>query len=223
MPYENEAYYHSEEDEDFGLEGEGWGDIIEGAIGGHRWHAAGLGGLSEEEDENTADNEFLGGGQATQERAGAADRFNDALDEGVRAAGADFGDGGTASGSVKQDIDVARVGGDLGRAFDATTATAGANVGDAAQLQHVRMHRHDMPAKLEQHSPVATVIWAVVILHLLALAVWLRVWWRQRRAKDPTMRAPTPPQKQSATYDMDKSFAIPRIELPLKALKLAKA
>ena len=114
---------------------------------------------------------------------------------------------------------------DLGRTYDAqdsgvvASSVAGAGVG----AQHARLHRHDMPTNLERGSPVGAIIWALVLLHLVGLAVWLRAWWRQPRTKDPTMRHPTPPTKQSCTYDMDKAFAIPKIELPLKALKFAKA
>ena len=101
---------------------------------------------------------------------------------------------------------------------------------DAAKLDAVRnlgiAHRYDLADRHErvhhEHgSPVKGILWAVLILHLFALAVWLRAWLRQRKVKDPVMKAHLvgPPQKQSCSYDLDKSF-LPRIELPIKALNM---
>jgi len=118
---------------------------------------------------------------------------------------------------------------DSGGVIDPGSSSASAVVssdGGAVTASARMHHRREIPETLEQHSPVGSIIWALVILHFLALAVWLRAWWRQKRAKDPTMRTAAktaPPQKQTCTYDMDKSYAIPKIELPIKALKLARA
>ena len=87
-------------------------------------------------------------------------------------------------------------------------------------------HRFDLAdrherVRHEHGSPVRGILWAVVLLHLLALAVWLRAWLRQRKLKDPVMKGHQvgPPQKQSCSYDLDKNF-LPRIELPIKALNM---
>jgi hypothetical protein len=85
-------------------------------------------------------------------------------------------------------------------------------------------HRHELPnSRHESHAVVSGIIWALVILHLVGLVVWLRAWNRQRRSKDgPTMKAhvtATPPQKVACSYDLDKAF-LPKIELPMKALNL---
>lgn len=104
------------------------------------------------------------------------------------------------------------------------------HTGDAAEFETVRnlgiAHRFDLADRHErvhhEHgSPVKGILWAVLILHLLALAVWLRAWLRQRKVKDPVMKAHLvgPPQKQSCSYDLDKNF-LPRIELPIKALNM---
>lgn len=90
-------------------------------------------------------------------------------------------------------------------------------------------HRHEL-ANADRQNQFATrlvggVIWLLVILHILALVIWIRAWMRQRKSKDPTMRAfaTGPPQKVGCSYDMDKSFSIPKIELPIKGLALKQA
>lgn len=98
--------------------------------------------------------------------------------------------------------------------------------GGAKQLGEAHhAHRHDLPERTHVGAHlVSSLIWGLVILHLLALAVWLRAWWRQRRSKDPTMRAyQGPPDKVTCSYDMDKTFGMPKIERPLKALNLKQA
>jgi hypothetical protein len=106
----------------------------------------------------------------------------------------------------------------------------GSGGGGAKQIAEAHhAHRHDLPERTHVGAHlVSSLIWGLVILHLLALAVWLRAWWRQKRSKDPTMRAHAgPPDKVTCSYDMDKSFGIPKIELPMKGkgltLKQAKA
>lgn len=97
------------------------------------------------------------------------------------------------------------------------------------QAQHA--HRHDLPERSNYATHlVAILIWVLVIIHLLAVLVWLRAWWKQKRSskKDPTMRSliPAPPQKVTCSYDMDKTFSMPKIELanlPIKALSLKKS
>lgn len=97
----------------------------------------------------------------------------------------------------------------------------------AAQLSH----RHDLHERITTHADghgfVGGLIWALVVVHVLLLLILIAAWWRQRRSKDPTMRSltPGPPQKVGCSYDMDKSFSIPKIELgnlPIKALKTLK-
>lgn len=97
------------------------------------------------------------------------------------------------------------------------------------QQQHA--HRHDLPERNNYATHlVGILIWVLVIIHLLAVVVWLRAWWKQKRSskKDPTMRSliPAPPQKVTCSYDMDKTFSMPKIELanlPIKALSLKKS
>ncbi|KAG7674010.1 hypothetical protein Ndes2526B_g02511 [Nannochloris sp. 'desiccata'] len=100
--------------------------------------------------------------------------------------------------------------------------------GNAGQLSH-RHELHERPATLnaEGHSLVGGLIWALVVVHVLLLMVLLAAWWRQKRSKDPTMRyfTPGPPQKVGCSYDMDKAYSLPKIELgnlPIKALKTLK-
>lgn len=84
-------------------------------------------------------------------------------------------------------------------------------------------HRHELyNSRHESHAVVSGIIWALVVLHLVGLVVWLRAWNRQRRSKDPTMKAhilAAPPQKVACNYDLDKTY-LPKIELPMKALSL---
>lgn len=76
---------------------------------------------------------------------------------------------------------------------------------------------------LEHRSPVRTLLLLLLILHVVGILVWIRVWLRDRHIKAARMGKSTPPpQRQSCTYDVDSRF-ISKIELPLKALKLAKA
>jgi len=101
--------------------------------------------------------------------------------------------------------------------------------GNAAQ---VSSHRHDLRESsnalhTEGQSLVGGLIWALVVVHIVLVLVLFAAWWRQKRSKDPTMRSltPGPPQKVGCSYDMDKSYALPKIELgnlPMKALKTLK-
>jgi hypothetical protein len=96
-----------------------------------------------------------------------------------------------------------------------------------ATLSH-RHELHDRPStSTEGHSFVGGLIWALVVVHILLLIALIAAWWRQKRSKDPTMRSftPGPPQKVGCSYDMDKSYSLPKIELgnlPIKALKTLK-
>ena len=123
--------------------------------------------------------------------------------------------------------------GDLARNDLSLPQNAGTNGQHAlhGQAQHGQhAHRHELPERSQYATHlVGILIWVLVIVHLLAVAVWLRAWWRQKRSsKDPTMRSliPPPPQKVTCSYDMDKAFSMPKIELanlPIKALALKKS
>ena len=66
-------------------------------------------------------------------------------------------------------------------------------------------------------------LWFLLVVHMSGLLIWLRVWMRDRRAKAARSGKLTPPpQRQSCTYDVDNRF-ISKLELPMKALKLARA
>lgn len=72
-------------------------------------------------------------------------------------------------------------------------------------------------------SPAKSLLILLLMLHILGIFVWLRIWLRDRKIKAARLGKNTPPpQRQSCTYDVD-SRLISKIELPLKALKLAKA
>jgi hypothetical protein len=79
-----------------------------------------------------------------------------------------------------------------------------------------------------QHTPtrkasVTFLLWFLLLIHLTGLVVWYRVWMRDRKVKAArTGKMTPPPQRQSCTYDVDNRF-ISKLELPLKALKLAKS
>ena len=76
---------------------------------------------------------------------------------------------------------------------------------------------------LEHRSPAKTLLLLLLVLHIVGIMIWLRIWLRDRKIKAARMGKNTPPpQRQSCTYDVDSRF-ISKIELPLKALKLAKA
>ena len=100
-------------------------------------------------------------------------------------------------------------------------------IGGVEHRHHAALHshRHDLPERKEySHSLVGGMIWLLVILHLSALLIWLRAWWKQKKSKDPTMRsmAPfNPPQKVGCSYDME-TFPVPKIDLPMKALAALK-
>lgn len=71
---------------------------------------------------------------------------------------------------------------------------------------------------------VRGVIMLLVFMHLAGVLFWFRAWLKDRNSKGPTMRTVPPPLKQTCTYDIDRAFAISKVELPLKALnKLAKS
>lgn len=120
-------------------------------------------------------------------------------------------------------------------ALTSTTATtttpiqkiSGNTAVDTIQQQQIHHHRHDLHtlANKPRSSMTGTLIWALVIFHVAGLLFWMRVWWKQRKIKDPIMRLPAPPQKQSVTYDLDKTFSLAtKLDIPLKALnKLSKA
>lgn len=76
---------------------------------------------------------------------------------------------------------------------------------------------------LDHRSPAKTLLLLLLVLHMVGILIWLRIWLRDRKMKAARMGKSTPPpQRQSCTYDVDSRF-ISKIELPLKALKLAKA
>jgi hypothetical protein len=76
---------------------------------------------------------------------------------------------------------------------------------------------------LEHRSPAKTLLLLLLALHMVGIIIWIRIWLRDRKIKAARMGKNTPPpQRQSCTYDVDSRF-ISKIELPLKALKLAKA
>jgi len=113
---------------------------------------------------------------------------------------------------------------DLLRGGEVTTKT-GSN---AAQLSH-RHELRDSASTIhaEGNSLIGGLIWALVVVHVILILVLIAAWWRQKRSKDPTMRyfTPGPPQKVGCSYDMDKSYSLPKIELgnlPIKALKTLK-
>lgn len=71
---------------------------------------------------------------------------------------------------------------------------------------------------------VRGVVMLLVFMHLAGVLFWFRAWLKDKNTKGPTMRAVPPPLKQTCTYDIDRAFAISKVELPLKALnKLAKS
>lgn len=72
-------------------------------------------------------------------------------------------------------------------------------------------------------SGVKGILMLLLFIHLLGLLVWFRIWLRDRKTKYPTMKVVPPPPKQTCTYDMDRAYALSKLELPLKALKLAKS
>ena len=77
--------------------------------------------------------------------------------------------------------------------------------------------------ELEHRSPAKTLLLLLLVLHMVGILIWLRIWLRDRKIKAARLGKNTPPpQRQSCTYDVDSRF-ISKIELPLKALKLAKA
>lgn len=82
------------------------------------------------------------------------------------------------------------------------------------------VHEHDLG--LEEHSsPAKALLLLLLGLHLVGVLIWLRFWLKDRKIKFPRMKNTPPPQKQSCTYDIDSRY-ISKIELPLKALKIAK-
>lgn len=89
--------------------------------------------------------------------------------------------------------------------------------------------QHDsVSSSLEYQHPrsgsIKGILMLLVFLHLIGLMIWLRAWLKDRRTKTNVLRKTQPPPlKQSCTYDMDRAFAISKVELPLKALKLAKS
>jgi hypothetical protein len=89
------------------------------------------------------------------------------------------------------------------------------------QEHHESMHRVGHDAGLR--SPVKFLLWFLLVVHMSGLIIWIRVWLRDRKMKAArTGKMTPPPQRQSCTYDVDSRF-ISKLELPLKALKLARA
>lgn len=93
--------------------------------------------------------------------------------------------------------------------------------GGASLMGHTGVvHEHDVG--LEEHSsPAKALLLLLLGLHLIGVLIWLRFWLKDRKIKFPRMKNTPPPQKQSCTYDIDSRY-ISKIELPLKALKIAK-
>lgn len=91
---------------------------------------------------------------------------------------------------------------------------------DSSSGSHIEYNYH------HGHSSglVRGVVMLLVFMHLAGVLFWFRAWLKDRNSKGPTMRTVPPPLKQTCTYDIDRAFAISKVELPLKALnKLAKS
>lgn len=82
------------------------------------------------------------------------------------------------------------------------------------------MHEHEVGSE-EHSSPAKALLLLLLGLHLVGVLIWLRFWLKDRKIKFPRIKSTPPPQKQSCTYDIDSRY-ISKIELPLKALKIAK-
>ena len=172
--------------------------------------------------------DFTGSGETFSEQFGAGAGLNTLGDGSSDTRGGVFDGAASTTGAATTSdrlLDGFKSGQqDLGGAGDGGDSILGAQQGQHGRLAH-HAHRHDLPERTHYaQNLVGGIIWVLVILHVLALLVWLRAWWRQKRSKDPTMRAltPGPPQKVTCSYDMDKAFSIPKIELPIKSLGLTK-
>lgn len=86
-----------------------------------------------------------------------------------------------------------------------------------------RQHRLEEHGQQGVGSMTKFLLWFLLIVHMTGLLIWFRVWMRDRRAKSARSGKLTPPpQRQSCTYDVDNRL-ISKLELPMKALKLARA
>jgi len=95
-------------------------------------------------------------------------------------------------------------------------AAAGGSSGNALLHTHGgHLHRRDLQPHPGAHGALGVLVTFLVLVHVMAVLVWLRACWRQRTVKAATMRPTMPPQKVNCTYDMDKpGFSLPKIELP---------
>jgi hypothetical protein len=94
---------------------------------------------------------------------------------------------------------------------------------DDAMLLGGRQHRLEGHGQRGVGSTTKLLLWFLLIVHMSGLLIWFRVWMRDRRAKSARSDKLTPPpQRQSCTYDVDNRL-ISKLELPMKALKLARA
>lgn len=113
------------------------------------------------------------------------------------------------------------------QAHDIGGALRNGNTGVLDHSNHHQIHRHELTNKdgvSRYGSSISTLIFAIVMLHLLGLAVWIRAWWRQKKVRQSTMRSysPSPPTKVSASYDMDgymrRTSSVPRKMAEMAAL-----
>ncbi len=98
-----------------------------------------------------------------------------------------------------------------------------ASVEDGVIVHGGRQHRLEEHGQRGVGSTTKFLLWFLLVVHMSGLLIWFRVWMRDRRAKSARSGKLTPPpQRQSCTYDVDNRL-ISKIELPMKALKLARA
>ena len=99
------------------------------------------------------------------------------------------------------------------------------SLGSVGKMHHAhRLELGEGVGRRETSSSVRFLLWFLLVVHMSGLFIWFRVWMRERRVKAARMGKMTPPpQRQSCTYDVDSRSFISKMELPLKALKLARA
>jgi len=100
------------------------------------------------------------------------------------------------------------------------------SLGSVGKMHHA--HRLELGegvgGRRETSSSVRFLLWFLLVVHMSGLFIWFRVWMRERRVKAArTGKMTPPPQRQSCTYDVDSRSFVSKMELPLKALKLARA
>jgi len=99
------------------------------------------------------------------------------------------------------------------------------SLGSVGKMHHAhRLELGEGVGRRETSSSVRFLLWFLLVVHMSGLFIWFRVWMRERRVKAArTGKMTPPPQRQSCTYDVDSRSFISKMELPLKALKLARA